>query len=100
MRENQTNNRANQGERRIRRRLRGMMETRTGKAVGYTSLVAPVIGFILNDLRKPNSLVRQLAGKVVNRFLESKPEKIEAIDITDQVELLDEKNNNNKLTDN
>lgn len=93
MRENQTNNKTNQGDRRIRRRLRGMMKTRTGKAVGYTSLVAPVIGFILNDLRKPNSLVRRLAGKVVNRFLESKPEKIEAIDITDQVELLDEKNN-------
>ncbi len=98
MRENQLN-KSNKNDRRIRRRFRGLMESRTGKAVGYTSIAAPVIGFIINDLRKPNSIVRQLIGKAVNKLLESKSKKIEAIDITDKVEILDE-NNHDRLTNN
>jgi len=98
MQENQTNS-SNQGDRRIRRRFRGMMESRTGKVVGLSSIAAPVIGFIINDLRKPNSIVRQLIGKAVNKFLESRNKKVEAIDITDKVEILDE-NNQDKLTNN
>lgn len=97
MQENQTNI-SNKGDRRIRRRIRGMMESRTGKAVGLTSIAAPVIGFIINDLRKPNSITRQLIGKAVNKLLESKNKKVEAIDITDKVEIIDE-SNQNKLID-
>jgi len=89
MRRNQLNNN-DEGDRKIRRRFRGVMKSRTSKAVGYTSLAAPVIGYIINDLRKPNSLVRQLIDKAVNKLLESKIKKVEAIDITDKVEVIDE----------
>ena len=99
MRENQLNNKINESDRRVRRRFRGMMESKAGKAVGFTSLAAPVIGFIINDLRKPNSFVRQLVGKVVNKLLESRNNKIEAIDITDKIKILEE-NNHNKLINN
>ncbi len=96
MQKNLPNNQRNKGDRRIRRRIRGMMESKAGKVAGYTSLAAPVIGFIINDLRKPNSMVRQLIGKAVNKLLESKNKKVEAIDITDKVEILGE-NNHNRL---
>jgi hypothetical protein len=76
-------------ERRIRRRFRGLMESKTGKVVGFTSLAAPVFGYIVNDLRKPNSIIRQLFCQAVNKLLESKNKQVEAIDITDQVEIID-----------
>ena len=98
MRANQLNNN-NEGDRKIRRRFRGAMKSRTGKAVGFTSLAAPIIGYIINDLRKPNSIVRQLIGKAVNKLLESKIEKVEAIDITDEIKIIGE-SNHNKLINN
>jgi len=78
-----------QGGGRTRRRLRGMMETKTGKAVGIVSLAAPVVGFIIKDLKKPNSITRQLVGKAVKKLLERKPKQVEVIDITDRAEITD-----------
>ena len=63
-------------------------QRRTGKSF--------ILKSIINDLRKPNSMVRQLIGKAVNKLLESKNKKVEAIDITDKVEILGE-NNHNRL---
>jgi len=93
MHENKLNHN-NENDRRIRRRFRGMMESKTGKTVKYTSLAASIVAFIINDLRKPNSMTRQLIGKTVNKLLELKNKKIEAIDITDKVEILGESNHN------
>ncbi len=70
-----------------------MMNSPTGRAVTYSSLVAPVMGLILNDLRKPNSLSRQLLGKAMNKLLERKYEKVEVIDITDKIEISDDSEN-------
>lgn len=98
MHKNQINNN-NEGDRKIRRRFRGMMESKTGKVIGFASLVTPAIGYIINDLRKPNSIVRQLIGKAVNRLLESKNKKVEAIDISDKIEIIGE-SNHNKLINN
>jgi hypothetical protein len=98
MSEGKTNNKIN-GDRGIRHRFRGFRESKTGKVAGYTSLAAPVVGFIINDLRKPDSLIRQLIGKTLNRLLDNKYKKVEAIDITDKVEVLSD-TDNNKLTGN
>lgn len=65
------------------------METKTGKAVGIVSLAAPVVGFIIKDLKKPNSITRQLVGKAVKKLLERKPKQVEVIDITDRAEITD-----------
>ena len=74
-----------------------MMNSPTGRTVKYSSLVAPVVGIILNDLRKPNSLSRQLLGKAMNKLMERKYDKVEIIDITDKVEISDD--TENKTTD-
>ena len=82
----------NNNEGRIRRRFRRMMKSKTGQAVGVTSLVAPIIGLIINDLRRPDSISRQLIGKVVNKLTGPKYRKIDVIDITDEVEISDANN--------
>lgn len=78
------------GNRRQRKRLRGLLSGRTGKAIGITSLAAPVIGFVINDLKKPDSVVRGLIGGVVRKLLPAKWEKVEAIDVTDKVEIIED----------
>ncbi len=75
---------------RQRKRLRGMFTGKTGKAIGFTSIVAPIIGYIVNDLKKPNSLVRSLIGSVARRLLPAKSEQAKVIDITDEVEILED----------
>lgn len=75
---------------RVRRRLRGALNSRTGTAVGITSLVAPLLGLVINNLRQPNSLSRRLLGMAVNKLTAPKYKKAVAIDITDQVEILNE----------
>jgi len=69
-----------------------MMSTKTGKTIGIASLAAPIVGYIINDIQKPNSMIRNLVGKTINRLLESKSEKAEAIDITHEVEVIDDEN--------
>ena len=78
------------GGRRQRKRLRGMFTGKTGKAIGFTSIAAPIIGYIVNDLKKPNSLVRGLIGSVARRLLPAKSEQAKVIDITDEVEILED----------
>ncbi len=77
--------------RRQRRRLRGMFASKTGKTIGYTSIAAPIVGYIVNDLKKPDSIIRGLAGGVVSKLLPVKSRKVEAIDITDKIEILEDK---------
>lgn len=78
------------GNRRQRKRLRGMLSGKTGKTIGFTSLAVPVIGFVLNDLKKPDSVVRGLIGVVVRKLLPAKLKKVEAIDVTDEIEILED----------
>ena len=77
--------------RRTHRRLRGMLETKTGKTIGLASIAAPVIGYIVQDLRKPDSLIRELAGATVSKLIAYRRKKTEVIDISDKVEILEDK---------
>jgi len=67
-----------------------MFTGKTGKAIGFTSIAAPIIGYIVNDLKKPNSLVRGLIGSVARKLLPAKSEQAKVIDITDDVEILED----------
>ncbi|MFH1687923.1 MAG: hypothetical protein ABIE70_10455 [bacterium] len=67
-----------------------MLSGKTGKTIGFTSLATPVIGFVLNDLKKPDSIVRRLVGGVVRKLLPAKVEKVEMIDVTDEVEIIED----------
>lgn len=87
------------GARRERRRLRGVFSGKRGKAIGFTSIAAPIVGYVVNDLRKPDSVVRQLAGGVIRKLLPAKSEKPEAIDITDKVEILEVGSDSKSISD-
>lgn len=69
------------------RRFRGGLSGNKGKAVGVTSIVIPVLGYIVNDLRKPDSVVRKLVGSTVNALLFRRTKNNKALDITDKVEV-------------
>ncbi len=84
------------GAGRARTRMRGMFSGKRGKAIGFTSIAAPIIGYVVNDLRKPDSIVRELIGGVVRKLLPPRSEKLEAIDITDKVEILEINSDKNK----
>ena len=77
--------------RRQRNRLRGAFTGKTGKTIGFTSIAAPIIGYIVNDLRKPDSIVRHLIGRAARKLLATKTDKVEVIDITSEVEILEDK---------
>jgi len=77
--------------RRQRSRLRGMVTGKTGKTIGITSIAAPIIGYVINDLRKPDSIVRHLIGGVARKLLAAKTDKVEVIDITSEVEIIEDK---------
>ena len=78
------------GGRRSRNRVRGMLRGKTGKTVGIASIVTPVIGYVVNDLRKPDSVIRALVGRTVSRLLPARSKEVKAIDITDEVEILED----------
>jgi hypothetical protein len=86
--------------RRERRRHRGLFETKTGKAIGFSSIAAPLIGFVVNDLKKPDSIVRGLIGAAATKLLGTRSRRAEVIDITDKVKIVDEGNESNDSKDN
>ena len=78
--------------RQMRTRLRRGMSGKTGKVAGITTIAAPVVGLIVHDLQKPDSVIRKLVSQGLNRFLEYRREKRQVIDATDRVEVIaDEK---------
>ena len=79
------------GGRRQRNRLRGIFTGKTGKTIGFTSIAAPIIGYVVNDLRKPDSIVRRLIGGAVRKLLPAKTDKVGVIDITNEVEIIEDK---------
>lgn len=77
-----------EGGRRFRARLRGAMSTRSGKAIGLASvasLAAPVVGFIVRDLGKPDSVLRALTQRAVAGLLAGRTRPRQEVDITDKV---------------
>ena len=82
-------NTAEVGRKQQRRRLRGMFSSRTGRTIGLTSLAVPMIGYIVNDLQKPDSVIRGLVGAALRKMLPDRSKRADAIDITDKVEVLD-----------
>jgi hypothetical protein len=76
------------GGRRFRSRVRGCLSGKKGKTAGIAAIVAPVVGYVVNDLRKPDSLIRGLIGKTTQKLLAVRTKEKKAIDITDKVEVV------------
>jgi len=79
------------GAMRKRSRIRGAFRGKSGKTIGIASLAAPIVGLIANDLRNPDGLIRSVIAPTANRLIRGKMEKREAIDITDDVKIIEDK---------
>jgi hypothetical protein len=66
-----------------------MYSGKTGKTIGLASIAAPIVGFVVNDLKKPNSVIRALVATTVRKLLPAKSDQPKAIDITDKVEIIE-----------
>ena len=74
---------------RMRRRVRGFFSTKQGKAVGFASIAAPIIGLIANDLRKADGVIRGIIAPSVSRLLSAKFIGGKKLDISDKAEVVD-----------
>lgn len=79
------------GGRRMRKRLGRCFSGKQGKTIGIASIAAPVAGFIVNDLRKPNSIIRNLLAITAAKLLPARFERRKALDISDKVEIIEDK---------
>ena len=79
------------GGRRMRKRLGRCFSGKQGKTIGIASIAAPVAGFIVNDLRKPNSIIRNLLAITAAKLLPARFERRKALDISDKVEVIEDK---------
>jgi hypothetical protein len=71
-----------------RKRLPAILTGGSGKTIGFTSIAVPVMGFVLNDIMKPDSVVRALARGVIEKLIPTKAEKTGSVEITGDVEIL------------
>jgi len=76
------------GGRRLRQRVRGYFSGKKAKTAGAATILAPIVGYVVNDLRKPDSLIRRLAGTTVRKLLSSRSKGTKAIDISDKVDVV------------
>ncbi len=87
------------GGRGERRRLRGMLASKTGKAIGFTTIAAPLIGYVVNDLKKPDSIIGRLIGVTLTKLLSARSPKVEVIDVTRDAEIIDDGSDTNNKND-
>ena len=69
--------------------LRRAMSGKSGKWAGFSAIAAPIVGFVVHDLTKPNSVIRGLVSNLVTKYRTAHPRVSEPIDITDQVDIVD-----------
>ncbi len=72
---------------RVRARIRGGLSSRTGRTVGATSILTPLVGYIIHDLQKPDSVIRQLSKAAVNKLVSMTRRPRQLVDISDKAEV-------------
>ncbi len=75
-------------QRRRRSRMASCLSGSRGRAIGFSSLAAPIAGYIVNDLRKPDSIIRRLVATAVSRLRLSSNRVKKELDIGDQAEII------------
>jgi hypothetical protein len=75
-------------QRRRRNRVASCLSGSRGRAIGFSSLAAPIAGYIVNDLRKPDSIIRRLIGTAVARLRLSANRTTKELDIGNQAEVI------------
>ncbi len=70
-------------------RFRNLFDGKRGKLIGFGAIAAPIAGFVANDLRKADGVIRGVIAPAVARML---PEKLgggKKLDISDRAEVID-----------
>jgi len=73
----------------FRRCLRAGMGSRTGRAVGVSSVLVPIVSYVVYDLQQPDSTVKRLASAVADRFIGWRDNRRRLTDISDKVEVIE-----------
>ena len=79
--------------RRQRRRLRGIFAGKRGKQIGLLSFVTPLAGYVIQDLRKPDSVIKSIAQRAYLYLAERKTVRRQRIDPAGRVEVLQTNSN-------
>jgi hypothetical protein len=72
----------------FRRRLRGGLGGRSGRAVGVSSVLVPLMSYVVYDLQKPDSTVKKLASAMANKFVTWREQRQQLTDISDKAEVI------------
>lgn len=78
------------GGRGFRRCLRAGFDTRTGRAVGASSVLVPLVSYVVYDLQQPDSTVKRLVSAAAGKLLTWRESRHRLTDITDKVEVVAE----------
>ena len=62
-----------------------------GRQAGLASLIIPLAGYVIQDLRKPNSTVKALAQRAYAYLTQAKADRRKAIDPAGRVEVIETK---------
>jgi len=72
-----------------RSRLRGVLTGKRGRQVGLASLMAPLAGYVIRDLRKPDSVIRVLTQRTSAWLTATIASHRKRIDYAEPVEIVD-----------
>ncbi len=72
-------------------RLRGAFSGKSGRRAGLASLFVPLAGYVIQDLRKPDSTVKALAQRAYAYLTRTKIDRQKAIDPAGRVEVIETK---------
>ena len=74
---------------RQRLRLRGAFTGKRGKRLGLASAIIPLTGYVIQDLRKPDSLIKALTQRARAYLSERMADRRKRIDDVGRAEVLD-----------
>jgi hypothetical protein len=76
----------------MRRRLRGAFSGKRGRRIGFASFVVPLAGYVIQDLRKPDSTIKLIARRAYTYLSERRVDRAKRIDPAGRVEIIDAEN--------
>ena len=74
--------------RRFRNCLRAGLGTRTGRAVGMSSVLVPLVSYVVYDLQQPDSTVKRLMSAAADRLITWRENRRRLTDISSKVEVV------------
>ena len=72
----------------FRKCLRAGMNSRTGRVAGVSSVLVPIVSYVVYDLQQPDSTVRKLAAAVANKLVTWRDSNRQLRDVTGKVEVV------------